>query len=370
MKFTLSSRELVKLSFMILLATVFFGLGGLIVMLIMQWMTIQTYAEDSIDKHGISEVKASRLGGIALAMAISGAIFVLVSMKNLNVLDELQIRSTWPLWLAGFGCFLIGLIEDLWNNSLPPRIRLILMALIVLSVFIWAPDLVPKSLGFWPIDIVLNQSFFGLVLFLIFSVGFVNAMNVVDGANGLVSGVFVIMCYIFAQELDALALSASLYGACLFFVFNIVSGRLFLGDAGAYGIGVAILFISLIAYKNEICSVFFLAALLFYPCFDFLVSIIRRYRKGAFMTEADNEHLHNRINNFYKTKVKSKNLANSLTGLSIVLGTSGIVFIFYLFEIIPLESSHWSLIFIFETVLYMTIYFFLNNEKFDEYSST
>ena len=64
---------------MSLLATAAFGVGGLIIILLMQWMTLQSYASDAVDKHGIAEVKASRLGGVALVAAIlmSLALFII-----------------------------------------------------------------------------------------------------------------------------------------------------------------------------------------------------------------------------------------------------------------------------------------------------
>ena len=68
--FVLSERELAKLAVISVLATAAFGVGGLIIIFIMQWMTLQSYASDAVDKHGIAEVQASRLGGVALLMGI------------------------------------------------------------------------------------------------------------------------------------------------------------------------------------------------------------------------------------------------------------------------------------------------------------
>ncbi|MBT7564148.1 MAG: hypothetical protein HN621_05630 [Porticoccaceae bacterium] len=56
--FVLTGKDLLKLSAMILLATIFFGLTGLtglVTMIILQWFTRQRYAQDSVDKHGISK---------------------------------------------------------------------------------------------------------------------------------------------------------------------------------------------------------------------------------------------------------------------------------------------------------------------------
>ena len=67
--FVLTERDLAKLSVMMLLAVIFFGLAGLMIMTLLQWITRQSYAQDAIDKHGISRVSASRLGGAPYLLA-------------------------------------------------------------------------------------------------------------------------------------------------------------------------------------------------------------------------------------------------------------------------------------------------------------
>ena len=65
--FVLTGKDLVKLSVMLLLGTIFFGLAGLVIMLFFQWITRQSYAQESVDKHGISQLSASRMGGWPLS---------------------------------------------------------------------------------------------------------------------------------------------------------------------------------------------------------------------------------------------------------------------------------------------------------------
>jgi UDP-GlcNAc:undecaprenyl-phosphate/decaprenyl-phosphate GlcNAc-1-phosphate transferase len=354
--FTLSGRELSKLAVMSLLATAAFGVGGLIIILVMQWMTLQSYASDAVDKHGIAEVQASRLGGVALVLGIvmSMALF----MANPDTAPELsfQMRANWPIWLGATGCFTLGLIEDLRNNSLSPRFRLISKTLMLMMVFLLAPELVPNGIGFSGVDWLLSTPIIAFVVCLFFSIGFINAVNTVDGANGLVIGIFVISCYIFSSEMHGIALSAGLYGASLFLTFNVVSGRLFLGDAGAYGIGSVMLLTGLTAYSEGVVSLAFLAVLFFYPCFDFLVSIIRRRRNGQSITAPDNDHLHNRVHAYFKSIFKSKNIANSVTGLSIAAGSSGIALAGYVGELIPISSNLWFFVFLAQGVFYGLIF--------------
>ena len=126
---------------MAVFATSLFGLSGLIMILIMQWMTLQSYAEDVVHKHGIAEVKASRLGGVALAIGaiLSSVMFSLSLQGPLSPVD--QLGELGPIWLGTLGCFMLGLIEDLWNNSLTPRFRLLCKTLIVALVFLLMPSL-------------------------------------------------------------------------------------------------------------------------------------------------------------------------------------------------------------------------------------
>jgi len=105
-----------------------------------------------------------------------------------------------------------------------------------------------------------------------------------------------------------------------------------------------------------IVSLPFLSALYFYPCVDFSVSLLRRWRSGASLTAPDNDHLHNLINTFFKGIFRSKNMANSATGSSIALGSSGLVLFIYLADYIPLTSNLWLWVFALQSALYGLIF--------------
>ena len=354
--FTLSGREISKLAAMSLLATVVFGVGGLVVILLMQWMTLQSYASDASGKHGIAEVQASRLGGVALVAAILMSLALFVINGDMGSEAVLQVQDNWPVWVGAAGCFTLGLVEDIRNNSLSPKFRLISKALVLAIVFVLSPQLIPSSIGLPGVDWLLSIPLIAFAVCLFFSVGFINAVNTVDGANGLVVGIFVINCYIFTAEMDGIALPAGLYGASLFLIFNVVSGRLFLGDAGAYGVGSAMLITGLTAFNEGVVSLPFLAVLFFYPCVDFSVSLVRRHLNGQSLTAPDNDHLHNRVHAYFKSVFKSKNMANSATGLSIAAGSSGVALVGYVAELVPLSSNLWFFVFLAQCGLYGLIF--------------
>lgn len=356
MNFVLSGRELAKLAVMLVIATVAFGLSGLLMILIMQWMTLQSFAEDATDKHGIAEVKASRLGGVAVALGISISLVFYVLFAGNPQGSLVQLQNGWAIWLAAAGCFTLGLMEDLRNNSLSPKLRIASKAALMLAVFLIVPEIVPRELGIPGVDWLLAFQPVALLLILFFSVGFINAVNTVDGANGLVSGIFVFAYIIFSLEFSHITHPAGLHGAALFLIFNVISGRLFLGDAGSYGMGAGLLFSALAVLADGSVSIFFLAALYFYPCFDFLVSILRRFLAGQSITEPDNDHFHNRLHGFFRRRFKSKNLANSVTGLSIAGASSGLVLLIYLNDLIDINSAQWLWVFIFQSALYGAVF--------------
>jgi len=361
--FILSDREIAKLGVMAVFATSFFGLSGLIMILVMQWMTLQSYAEDAVQKHGISEAKASRLGGVALAIgAVISFIMFTFSLK-VSPPTASQVGESGPLWLGALGCFSLGLIEDLWNNRLTPRFRLLCKALILAFVLLFKPSLVPNAIGLTGVDWILGFPLLAFVVCLFFSVGFINAVNSVDGANGLVAGIFVISCYILSVPLGYLSLSVGVFAGGLFLLFNVVTGRLFLGDAGAYGLGAGMLLIGLAAFEEGVVSLSFLAVLYFYPSFDFLVSIVRRYLQGESITAPDNDHLHNRVHALFKSVFRSKNMANSMTGLLIALGTSGVALVGYVGELLPLTSNLWIFVFMVQAVTYGAVFVSLGKKS-------
>ena len=119
--FKFTGRDLFKFAIMTVMATLLFGLPGLIMLLLLQWITSQSYAIESADKHGISTVGASRLGGAA----IFGSAFALYLFGVFSGVIEPSPLSTASIvfWLSIFSCMGIGLMDDLKSNFLSPRMR-------------------------------------------------------------------------------------------------------------------------------------------------------------------------------------------------------------------------------------------------------
>jgi UDP-GlcNAc:undecaprenyl-phosphate GlcNAc-1-phosphate transferase len=361
--FGLSVKETSKLLLMLIIAFIVWGFVGLFLIGLMQFVSMQGWATDSVHKHGIAEMQASRLGG---AVCILGG-FLVVIMLKLNGADE--SGGSGPFGIRRFvvvaimGSMVLGLVEDIRNDSLSPRIRLGILA-ILFGFILWQwPALVPSSIGAPILDSLLSIPALAFVLCLVFCVGFLNAVNMADGANGLVPSILLAAYIIFYQEYGGVGLLSAVTILSAFWIFNVVSGRLFLGDAGAYAFGASLLVSSLTSYANGIMSLSFLAALLCYPCLDFLFSILRRLVNGRPIMKPDNDHLHNRIHFQYRKFIKSKNIANSAAGLTVAGASSGVVLWGYLAAWWPINSGQWIVIFAAQSVAYGLAYYLTSSSS-------
>lgn len=354
--FKLTSKDLIKLSVMLIMATLLFGLPGLVMMLILQWATQQSYAIEPPDKHGISQISASRLGGV-LIFVLSLILYILATYTGLvssSKLSDIPIISL----LAVIVCMVIGLVEDLSNNLLSPRARLLSTMLIFgLCLGLW-PALIPLNLGVLGLDYLLSVRIVGWFVTLVFCIGFINAINMADGANGLMPGTLTIAFVIFYLETESPVYAVLMTTCGLFTIFNVISGRLFLGDSGSYGLGAVLVLSGLYLFSEKIFSVTFLAILFSYPCIDLLVTVVRRLFNKSSILLPDNDHLHNRIHFHCNRWFRSRLVANSMTGILIVSCSSGIAWLGYNQEWWPITSNEWVWIFLAQFTLYCLAFIF------------
>jgi len=187
----------------------------------------------------------------------------------------------------------------------------------------------------------------------VFCVGFVNSINMADGANGLISGMMTIAFGIMFMETQAFVYVCLMSSCALFAIFNVISGRLFLGDAGAYGLGAAVVLSGLYLFSEGILSAMFMACLFAYPCIDFIATLARRVRAGRSITLPDNDHLHNRVHHYFQNWFSSPTLANSLTGLLLVGGSSGLALAGYFLGWWPITGESWVWLFLFQVIMYV-----------------
>jgi UDP-GlcNAc:undecaprenyl-phosphate GlcNAc-1-phosphate transferase len=130
-----------------------------------------------------------------------------------------------------------------------------------------------------------------------------NAMNLIDGLDGLSAGTgaiisltLVVICWQAGQP-SGVVIGVALLGALLGFLpYNFPPARIFLGDAGALFIGFALALCSIQGYRKAALMSFIVPLLaLAVPLLDTLLSIVRRLRMRRGIFHADRMHMHHRL---------------------------------------------------------------------------
>ena len=205
--------------------------------------------------------------------------------------------------------------------------------------FVWL-EIGIFSIGFeWVDSLLSNYAIISLLFTLIVVGGLVNAINIIDGFNGLMIGysIFVLLAIAFVANIlgDGLVLQLSLLlVSSLFglFVFNFPLGKIFIGDGGAYFIGFMMAIIGLmLGIRNEEVSHWFILLLFIYPLYETVFSIYRKkIVRGTSPSQPDGYHLHMLI---YKRLVKCKTFKNNKVMCNSV--TSPFLWVLSLVGIIP-----------------------------------
>lgn len=264
-----------------------------------------------------------RMGGVAIlfAMLVAGLATYLVLGEVLAL--SLAMSAAAPV-------FVVGQLEDIRGN-ISPAVRYgatAISAYLLVAVF----DLEILRYDFFVFDALVEHAVVSALLSVFCIAGVTQSFNIIDGKNGLSSGMallaLVALLLVARHNADRefVAVAAMAVTAIMgFWLVNILTGRVFLGDAGAYLIGfvVAAMAVAIVA-RNPLVSPWlpFVAAL--YPITETLFTMTRRIGfEGNRFSEPDHLHMHSLI---YRRLMSGRvarlgKWTNSLTSL-ILLGVS------------------------------------------------
>lgn len=292
------------------------------VSLAVTWVLLLTqrwHAHLSTDQaHGIQKFHTQatpRVGGLPVLMGVLVA-WTLIPAK-------LQLPMA-PLMLAAIPAFGSGFIEDI-TKTVGVRTRLLctIGSGVLASVL---TGYTVTNTGVWGLDWMLGFSVFS-VLFTALAIGtMANAINMIDGFNGLSAGSLIIMFVGMALiasgagdhelALFSMVMAAAVLG---FAVLNWPMGKIFLGDGGAYFAGFTLGWIGIIlTARNPQVSSWAPIMVCAYPVLELFFSIARRRQRRHSPGQADRLHLHSlvrrRVTGFWLRGASSLRL-NSVTGV-------------------------------------------------------
>ncbi|MRX09962.1 glycosyl transferase [Pseudoduganella sp. FT25W] len=248
---------------------------------------------------GVQKVHAhhvARIGGLPIFVAV--AISSTISIWRVPVLGDLLLALLASATVAFAG----GIVEDYTGRVSPLRRLLLTMAAATLGYFLLDARIDRLD---WPFSAwALPYMWITLPLTVLAVAGIANAVNIIDGFNGLASVVCICMLlslgYVALQVNDMFVLIAALMvaGATAgFLIWNYPVGLIFLGDGGAYFIGFMLGELALLlVMRNPQVSTWYAALLLIYPTFETLFSVYRRmFVRGKSPAMPDGIHLHSLI---------------------------------------------------------------------------
>lgn len=268
--------------------------------------------------HGIQKFHTAptpRVGGLPIAVGLIAAWFT-------STFEIKQILT--PILIAGLPALLFGLAEDITKRVGVLARLFATMA----SGFLawWLTDYSLTRIDVWGIDWLLKYTLISVV-FTSFAVGGVaNAINIIDGFNGLASTMATLAFVGFsaiAWSIGDVTLAgvAFIFAACVwgFFWVNWPFGKLFLGDGGSYFVGFALAWVAvLLIERNPSVSTFAALLVCIHPVSEVLLSIFRRKIKKMNPGHPDRLHFHSIIKQRYVRRWfgnLSFELRNSITGL-------------------------------------------------------
>ncbi len=228
-----------------------------------------------------------RSGGIAVFLSFWIAVFLTLGF-NLALIG---------IFLGSLVIFAVMLIDD--RSNLKPGVKLLAQIVAASIPIFFGIRVYFLSNIFTGTYIAIG--WWGIPFTILWAVGFMNALNLIDGMDGLASGIAGIasLGIVFLSISRSLPIAAifgmALVGICLVFLkYNFHPAKIFLGDSGANVLGYLIAMISIWSGLKTTTSVILIASFLALgvPIFDIFFSIFVRMKKKKKIYEADLENIH------------------------------------------------------------------------------
>jgi UDP-GlcNAc:undecaprenyl-phosphate GlcNAc-1-phosphate transferase len=260
-----------------------------------------SFALGAVDRPNERKVSARsnmpRWGGLAVGLGT----FVGLAVALLLVPPQVELEADLEaLLVGGLLVLAIGALDDRWSLSAWPKLMVeIAAAAVAIAAGLRIEHITEPITGnvwyFSPwLSWLLTASWIVIVT---------NAFNLIDGLDGLCTGVSAIIGTALtvlawqSGQLAGLVIGVALVGALLGFLpFNFPPARIFVGDTGALFIGYCLSLLALVSYQRVTVVTFLVPLLtLAVPLLDTALSILRRLRQRSNVMVADREHIHHRL---------------------------------------------------------------------------
>ena len=261
-----------------------------------------------------------RLGGLAIFL---GFMFAVVLMVPLN-------GSERGMLLGAVIIVVLGIFDDIY--ALPAKLKFVVQIVAALisvlagnQISILSNPNIFSENPIWVLD-----DWLSIALSVIWVVAITNAVNLIDGLDGLACGVSTIssaamLIIALLVKLDVAMIMGALVGACIGFLpYNFNPAKIFMGDTGATFLGFIMANMSIQGMFKMYTIISFVAPFLILglPIFDVCFAVVRRLSKGQSPMRPDRSHIHHRL---IDMGLSQKQAVGMLYVISAILGLSAVV---------------------------------------------
>jgi UDP-GlcNAc:undecaprenyl-phosphate GlcNAc-1-phosphate transferase len=278
----------------------------------------------------VNKVPMPTMGGLAIFIAFNFSLFFLLR-------NQIPNPQFYGIFFGECIILVTGIIDDIFE--LRPIQKMIGILLAALAVYLFA-NVRMTTLTFPFIGIV-NFGWFSLPITLLWIAAITNAINLLDGLDGLATGVTIIALFTTGFTGLFFLPSTNIYIVIMIFTlvaaeigflpYNFFPARIYLGDTGALFIGFMISIFSLSGLKNAtFITILIPVMILGVPLTDTVYAILRRLLNKESISHADKRHLHHRL------------MQMGLTHRQTVLVIYGISLIFSFIALLYPVSTLWG----------------------------
>lgn len=281
---------------------------------IVRHLAIRLGAVGEVRKRDVHTIPTPRMGGLAM---LCGFLTAMLFASRLDFLQGVfrQNRQAWIVMVGAILICLLGIADDVWD--LDWMLKLAGQLLIAVFVAWGGLQIIALPIG----SLVTASPTISIAITALLIVVSINAVNFVDGLDGLAAGIvaiggiaFGIYSYILARTSPSYASMATLLdiamvGICVgFLLHNWHPAKLFMGDSGSMLLGYLITCASIVMtgrldpatvstsiYLPAFMPILLPILVLFLPVLDMMMAIVRRLRKGQSPMHPDRMHLHHRM---------------------------------------------------------------------------
>lgn len=278
------------------------------------------------DNRRMHKVPIPRMGGLAIFLAF---IFSVLIFSDITP----QIQG---ILLGAVMIVVLGVMDDIMTLRALPKFAVQILAAVVVVMHGVKIEFLTNPFPGDGLTYLALPNWLSVTVTVIWIVAITNAVNFIDGLDGLAVGVSgisaatMLVVALMVSENNVALIMAALLGACLGFIpYNFNPAKIFMGDTGSTFLGFILATISIQGLFKLYAIISFAVPFLILgiPIFDICFAIIRRVAKGQNPMQADRGHVHHRLIDMGFSQKQSVAITYMLTAIlglaAVVLTTSG-----------------------------------------------